>query len=67
MIYTATAVIVADFLTGVLTAIILHALLFRFFDRPEAMIKEPVVESRPDVIAAAAGDAPLTVMPARSQ
>ena len=36
MVYTAIAVIVTDFLTGVLTAIILYALLFRFLDRPEA-------------------------------
>ena len=56
MIYTAIAVILTDFLTGVLTAIILYALLSRFFDRPEPVSEEPVVESRPDALAAASGD-----------
>jgi MFS superfamily sulfate permease-like transporter len=34
MAYTAVMVIVTDFLTGVLTAIILWGLLARYFDRP---------------------------------
>src|SRR5262245_16745453 len=34
MIYTAAAVIVTDFLTGVLTATVLYALLFKFLDKP---------------------------------
>jgi hypothetical protein len=35
MVYTAIAVIVTDFLTGVLTAIVLYAVLRRFLDSPE--------------------------------
>lgn len=34
MIYTAVMVIVSDFLTGVLSALIIYALLYRFFDKP---------------------------------
>jgi MFS superfamily sulfate permease-like transporter len=34
MIYTAIMVVVTDFLTGVLSAIIVYALLYRFFDKP---------------------------------
>ena len=34
MIYTAIMVVVTDFLTGVLSAIIIYALLYRFFDKP---------------------------------
>jgi MFS superfamily sulfate permease-like transporter len=34
MVYTAVAVIVTDFLTGVLTAIVIYALLRRYFDTP---------------------------------
>jgi MFS superfamily sulfate permease-like transporter len=34
MIYTAVMVIVADFLTGVLTALLIYGLLFYFFDKP---------------------------------
>jgi len=34
MVYTTVAVIVTDFLTGVLTAVVLYGLLFRFLDRP---------------------------------
>jgi MFS superfamily sulfate permease-like transporter len=36
MIYTAIMVIVTDFLTGVLTAIIIYAVLYKFLDRPLA-------------------------------
>jgi MFS superfamily sulfate permease-like transporter len=36
MLYTAVAVIVTDFLTGVLTAIIIYGVLYWFFDRPAA-------------------------------
>jgi MFS superfamily sulfate permease-like transporter len=32
MVYTAVMVIVTDFLTGVLSAIILHAVLYRFLE-----------------------------------
>jgi sulfate permease, SulP family len=41
MAYTAVMVIVTDFLTGVLTAIILWALLARYFDKPVPS-REPV-------------------------
>ncbi len=43
MIYTAVMVIITDFLTGVLSAIILYAVLYRFFDRPipPAPVAEP--------------------------
>ncbi|HJZ57869.1 MAG TPA: SulP family inorganic anion transporter [Gemmataceae bacterium] len=41
MLYTAAAVIVTDFLTGVLTAIILYAVLRRFFDHPEHIPPKP--------------------------
>ena len=34
MIYTAIMVVVTDFLTGVLSAIIIYALLYRFLDKP---------------------------------
>lgn len=36
MVYTAVMVVVTDFLTGVLSAIVIYALLYRFFDRPVA-------------------------------
>jgi SulP family sulfate permease len=36
MVYTALAVIVTDFLTGVLTAMILYLALFKFLDTPSA-------------------------------
>jgi SulP family sulfate permease len=36
MVYTAVMVIVTGFLPGVLTAIIIYAVLYRFFDRPAA-------------------------------
>jgi SulP family sulfate permease len=36
MAFTAVLVIVKDFLTGVLAAIILYGVLYRFFDRPAA-------------------------------
>lgn len=52
MIYTAVMVIVTDFLTGVLTAIVLYAVLYRFLDRtpPSNMIEEemPVSDSGAD-------------------
>jgi len=34
MVYTATMVVITDFLTGVLSAIVIYALLNRFFDKP---------------------------------
>jgi MFS superfamily sulfate permease-like transporter len=33
MIYTAAMVVITDFLTGVLSAIIIYAILYRFFDK----------------------------------
>jgi len=36
MSYTAIMVVMTDFLTGVLSAVIIYAVLFRFIDRPEA-------------------------------
>jgi SulP family sulfate permease len=33
MIYTAAMVVLTDFLTGVLSAIVLYGLLFRFLDK----------------------------------
>lgn len=36
MLYTAVMVIITDFLTGVLLAIIIYAVLYRFFDKPAA-------------------------------
>ena len=35
MVYTAVMVVLTDFLVGVLSAIVLYGLLYRFFDRPE--------------------------------
>jgi MFS superfamily sulfate permease-like transporter len=48
MAYTAVAVIVTDFLTGVLSAIILYALLFKFLDRPARAGGEPAEAPLPD-------------------
>jgi SulP family sulfate permease len=42
MVYTAVMVVVTDFLTGVLTAIILWAILARFLERP-ALVADPVL------------------------
>jgi hypothetical protein len=36
MIFTAVMVPLTDFLTGVLSALILYGLLYRFFDKPVA-------------------------------
>lgn len=40
MYYTAVVVLMKDFLTGVLSAIVIYALLHRFFDRADAPPKE---------------------------
>jgi hypothetical protein len=45
MIYTAVMVVLTDFLIGVLSAIVLYALLHKFFDRhrsqdPEVKLRE---------------------------
>jgi hypothetical protein len=34
MVYTAVVVVLTDFLIGVMTAIVLWGLLYRFFDKP---------------------------------
>jgi MFS superfamily sulfate permease-like transporter len=34
MIWTALAVILTDFMTGVVTGLVIYGLLFKFFDRP---------------------------------
>lgn len=44
MIFTAVMVVVTDFLTGVLSAIIVYALLYRFLDRPSLRADEPNLE-----------------------
>jgi len=41
MLYTAVVVILTDFLTGVLTAIVIWAALYRFFDKP-VPVQNPV-------------------------
>lgn len=38
MVYTAVMVPLTDFLAGVLSALVIYALLFRFFDRPPAAL-----------------------------
>jgi MFS superfamily sulfate permease-like transporter len=50
MIFTAVMVPVTDFLTGVLAALVLYGLLYRFFDRPPS-----VRDSAPDRTAAQPG------------
>ncbi|MCG3164072.1 MAG: C4-dicarboxylic acid transporter DauA [Acidobacteria bacterium] len=44
MIYTAVAVVVTDFLTGVLSAIVIYAVAYRFIKRIEAKQEKRVVE-----------------------
>jgi len=48
MCYTAIAVIVTDFLTGVLSALILYGLLFKFLDTPPVKESKDVVRSSSD-------------------
>jgi MFS superfamily sulfate permease-like transporter len=50
MIVTAVGVILTDFLTGVLSGIVLYGLLFKFFDRPRG---ERRVGEQPQLAAAA--------------
>jgi MFS superfamily sulfate permease-like transporter len=40
MVYTAVMVVLTDFLTGVLSAIIIYGALYRFFDKPVAEPRE---------------------------
>ena len=51
MVYTAVMVPLTDFLTGVLSALILYALLARFLDRPAVPTEEPETEE-PAVVSA---------------
>jgi MFS superfamily sulfate permease-like transporter len=41
MVYTAIVVVLTDFLIGVVTAIVIWAALYRFFDKPVA-VQEPL-------------------------
>jgi MFS superfamily sulfate permease-like transporter len=54
MVYTAVMVLVTDFLTGVLSAIIIYAVTYRFFDRP-AEAEEPGGAAAPELAAADGG------------
>jgi hypothetical protein len=40
MFYTAVMVVVTDFLTGVLSAIIIYGLFYRFFEKPAPVATE---------------------------
>lgn len=40
MVYTAAMVVITDFLTGVLSAIVIYTLLYRFFDKPVEMAQQ---------------------------
>jgi MFS superfamily sulfate permease-like transporter len=44
MVYTAVVVVITDFLTGVLSAVILWGLLYRFLDRPAAQAQQAVAQ-----------------------
>jgi MFS superfamily sulfate permease-like transporter len=50
MLYTAIMVIVTDFLTGVLTAVVLYAALYRFFDRPPTAREEQTLATVGDEV-----------------
>ncbi|MGI9106568.1 MAG: SulP family inorganic anion transporter [Pyrinomonadaceae bacterium] len=45
MAYTAVMVVVTDFLTGVLSAIIIYGALFKFFDKPALRARQPLGQS----------------------
>ena len=59
MIYTAVMVITTDFLTGVLSAMAIYLVLFKFLDKP-ATQREPA-EPRPDIESAAPAVAAMSV------
>ena len=40
MVYTAVMVVVTDFLTGVLSAIIIYGVLYRWLEKPEPSLNE---------------------------
>ena len=44
MYYTATVVLFKDFLTGVLSALVIYALLHRFFDKPQEVTEDEPIE-----------------------
>jgi MFS superfamily sulfate permease-like transporter len=62
MLYTATMVIVADFLTGVLSAMLIYGALFYFFDRPAAPKNDPA--EAPPANGHAEGNGELSPAPA---
>jgi hypothetical protein len=45
MAYTAIMVVVTDFLSGVLSAIVIYGVLYRFFDKPATVPKEAYAEN----------------------
>jgi sulfate permease, SulP family len=62
MIYTAVMVPVTDFLTGVLSALILYAVLYRFFDKPPATKADDApAGAKPAVVSSAAINNPQVV------
>jgi MFS superfamily sulfate permease-like transporter len=61
MVYTAVMVLVTDFLTGVLSAIIIYAVLYRFLDKPAHELSEPAATgSNPEFASVGASDGKLT-------
>ncbi|MCI0704097.1 MAG: hypothetical protein L0241_23820, partial [Planctomycetia bacterium] len=63
MLYTAVMVIVTDFLTGVLSAIIIYAVLYRFFDRamPPAATSLETARSTANAAPSENGNIPVSV------
>jgi MFS superfamily sulfate permease-like transporter len=59
MIYTAVMVAVTDFLIGVLSALVLYAILFRWFDRPSSPEPPAEDEIRDDHLTEAHGLRPV--------
>jgi MFS superfamily sulfate permease-like transporter len=57
MLVTATMVIVTDFLTGVLSGMILYGMLFKFLDQPRLPQDGPSAEERSAAPEAANGQA----------
>jgi MFS superfamily sulfate permease-like transporter len=50
MVYTAVMVLITDFLTGVLSAIIIYAALYRFLDKPAAEDAELAAGTIPELV-----------------
>lgn len=59
MIYTAVAVILTDFLTGVLTAMLIYGVLFKFCDKPASMHEQELDVSQSDRHSVGSACAPL--------